>query len=201
MMLSDQDILTAITAGALLVEPPLANTDMSAPAPLQPASIEVTLAPRFLVPTSRLVPLPIDPRGDQAHLFDTAEVEPGQHLVLPPGGFVLGCTEQTFGFSATLAGQLEGKSSLARLGLQVHSTAGFVDPGFHGQITLELSNQNGLWPIGLWPGMRIGQMFVFRLSSPAMRPYGSTALLGSRYQGQMGPTATRPWARVPASTA
>jgi dCTP deaminase len=106
--------------------------------------------------------------------------------VLHPGEFVLGSTFELVTLADDLAGRLEGKSSLGRLGLLTHSTAGFIDPGFSGHITLELSNVANL-PITLWPGMKIGQLCIFRLSSSAEHPYGSSEA-GSRYQGQRGPT-------------
>ncbi len=109
--------------------------------------------------------------------------------MLHPGEFVLGSTFESVTLPDDLAGRLEGKSSLGRLGLLTHSTAGFIDPGFTGHITLELSNVANL-PITLWPGMKIGQLCLFRLSSPAERPYGSAGV-GSRYQGQRGPTPSR----------
>ncbi len=200
VLLSDRDLLAAMTSGEVLVDPPLAeqiNADPGGPSPLQPASLEVTLAGEFMAPARGHIGS-VDPREDSAHLFQPIRPVPGRCLVLHPGRFILGSTAERFTFSAAAAGQLEGKSSLARLGLQVHSTAGFIDPGFTGQITLELSN-HGDWPLELWPGMRIGQMFVFRLSSPADRPYGSSPFLGSRYQGQAGPTPARRWRRVAAT--
>ncbi|HEY7174211.1 MAG TPA: dCTP deaminase, partial [Micromonosporaceae bacterium] len=113
----------------------------------------------------------------------------GQPFVLHPGEFVLASTLEVITLGDQLAGRLEGKSSLGRLGLLTHSTAGFIDPGFSGHVTLELSNVANL-PINLWPGMKIGQLCMFRLSSPAEHPYGS-AVYGSRYQGQRGPTPSR----------
>jgi dCTP deaminase len=115
--------------------------------------------------------------------------------ILHPGKFVLGSTIEKVRLGHQLAGRLEGKSSLGRLGLLVHSTAGFIDPGFSGRVTLELSNVATL-PIRLRPGMKIGQLGVLRLSSPVLRPYGS-AELGSRYQGQLGPTESRAWRDFP----
>ncbi|MCL2464679.1 MAG: dCTP deaminase, partial [Micrococcales bacterium] len=119
------------------------------------------------------------------------EVAPGESMVLHPGEFVLGSTYEGVTLPDDVAARLEGKSSLGRLGLLTHSTAGFVDPGFTGHVTLELSNVATL-PIKLWPGMKVGQLCFFRLSSPAQRPYGAGAT-GSRYQGQRGPTASRSW--------
>src|SRR5699024_2416381 len=119
-------------------------------------------------------------------MFEPAAGDP---FVLHPGEFVLGATLERVELPDDLAGRLEGKSSLGRLGLLTHSTAGFIDPGFGGHITLELSNVANL-PITLWPGMKIGQLCLFRLSSPAEAPYGS-ASTGSKYQGQRGPTASK----------
>ena len=117
------------------------------------------------------------------------ETRGDEPFILHPGEFVLGSTYEQVTLPDDIAARLEGKSSLGRLGLLTHSTAGFVDPGFTGHITLELSNVATL-PIKLWPGMKIGQLCFFRLSSPAMRPYGSGEY-ASRYQGQRGPTASR----------
>jgi len=131
----------------------------------------------------------IDPSLDQPDLTRLVEVEPDESFVLHPGEFVLGATFEAVTLPDDVAARLEGKSSLGRLGLLTHSTAGFIDPGFSGHVTLELSNVATL-PITLWPGMKIGQLCFFRLSSPAEHPYGSDAS-GSRYQGQRGPTASR----------
>ena len=117
------------------------------------------------------------------------EVGDGEAFVLHPGEFVLGSTWEQVSLPATVAARLEGKSSLGRLGLLTHSTAGFIDPGFSGHVTLELSNMATL-PVKLWPGMKIGQLCFFRLSSEAEHPYGSQKY-GSRYQGQRGPTPSR----------
>ncbi|MEP7018750.1 MAG: dCTP deaminase, partial [Actinomycetota bacterium] len=117
------------------------------------------------------------------------EVERDEPFILHPGEFVLGSSFEVVTLPDDLAARLEGKSSLGRLGLVTHSTAGFVDPGFSGHVTLELSNVATL-PIKLWPGMKVGQLCFFKLSSPAENPYGS-AKYGSRYQGQRGPTASR----------
>lgn len=118
------------------------------------------------------------------------EVDPDEPFVLHPGEFVLGSTLELITLPDDVAARLEGKSSLGRLGLLTHSTAGFIDPGFTGHVTLELSNVATL-PIILWPGMKIGQMCFFALSSAAERPYGSDPATGNRYQGQRGPTASR----------
>ena len=131
----------------------------------------------------------IDPAADQPDLTRLVEAAPGEPFVLHPGEFVLGSTYEAVTLPDDIAARLEGKSSLGRLGLLTHSTAGFIDPGFSGHVTLELSNVATL-PILLWPGMKIGQMCFFRLSSASEHPYGSSQY-GSRYQGQRGPTASR----------
>jgi dCTP deaminase len=131
----------------------------------------------------------IDPAEDQpelTHLIETPAFEP---FILHPGEFVLGSTFELVTLPDDIAARLEGKSSLGRLGLLTHSTAGFIDPGFSGHVTLELSNVATL-PIKLWPGMKIGQLCFFRLSSPTDNPYGSGPY-GNRYQNQRGPTASR----------
>jgi dCTP deaminase len=131
----------------------------------------------------------IDPAEEQEDLTRLVEVGVDEPFILHPGEFVLGSTYEVISLADDLAARLEGKSSLGRLGLLTHSTAGFIDPGFSGHVTLELSNVATL-PIKLWPGMKIGQVCVFRLTSPAEHPYGS-AIYGSRYQGQRGPTQSR----------
>ena len=131
----------------------------------------------------------IDPKLKQDDLTTLVEVPEGEPFVLHPGEFVLGSTLERFTLANTIAARLEGKSSLGRLGLLTHSTAGFIDPGFDGCITLELANVSNL-PITLWPGMPVVQLAIFTLSSPAEVPYGSGAL-GSKYQGQRGPPPSR----------
>lgn len=181
MLLSDRDIRAAIGEGKFRIDP---FEDRH----VQPASVDVTLGDEFRVLDNHQAAF-IDPQRDQAHLYRPVEVKPGQCFVLHPGEFVLGCTGETFELPGDLAARVEGKSSLGRLGLLTHSTAGWVDPGFRGQLTLELANVATL-PVKLWPGMRIGQLCLFRCSSPAQFPYGSGEL-GSRYQGQWGPTPSR----------
>src|SRR5919202_224273 len=155
---------------------------------VQPSSVDVRLDRFFRTFENHRYPH-IDPAADQPDL--TREVEPAgdEPFILHPGEFVLGATLDVVTLPDDLAGRLEGKSSLGRLGLLTHSTAGFIDPGFTGHIPLELSNVANL-PITLWPGMKIGQLCLFRLSSAAEHPYGS-AVYGSRYQGQRGPTPSR----------
>lgn len=181
VLLSDRDIRAALNDGRLRVSPLGERA-------IQPASIDVRLDHRFRV-FHNARRTHIDPRRPQDDLTVLVEARDDQPFVLHPGEFALGCTLETVTLPADLAARLEGKSSLGRLGLLVHSTAGFIDPGFTGSVTLELSNVSTL-PIMLWPGLRIGQLCVFRLSSPAERPYG-TPSLGSRYQGQDGPTVSR----------
>ena len=183
MLLSDRDLHEAISSGRLGLTP----YDR---AMLQPASVDVRLDRQFRVfenhRTSR-----IDPAQEQPELTRLVEPGDGEPFVLHPGEFVLASTYELVSLPDDLAARLEGKSSLGRLGLVTHSTAGFIDPGFEGHVTLELSNLATL-PILLWPGMKVGQLAVFQMTGPAEFPYGS-AVRGSRYQGQRGPTASRSW--------
>ena len=181
MLLSDRDIKAEIDGGRVRLEP-------YDEAMVQPSSIDVRLDKYFRLFDNHRYPF-IDPAEDQPELTRLIEVEHGEPLILHPGEFVLGSSFEVVTLPGDLAARLEGKSSLGRLGLLTHSTAGFVDPGFSGHVTLELSNAATL-PIKLWPGMKVGQLCFFRLSSPAENPYGS-AKYGSRYQGQRGPTASR----------
>jgi dCTP deaminase len=183
VLLSDRDLRAEIESGGLVVDP---YDD----ALVQPSSIDVRLDRFFRVFENHRYPH-IDPAEEQPEL--TREVAPadGEPFILHPGEFVLGSTYEVIGLGDYLAARLEGKSSLGRLGLLTHSTAGFIDPGFNGHVTLELSNVATL-PIKLWPGMKIGQVCVLRLTSAAEHPYGS-AVYGSRYQGQRGPTPSRSW--------
>jgi dCTP deaminase len=181
VLLSDRDIRAEVEAGRVLLDP-------YEPELIQPSSIDVRLDRYFRLFDNHKYAV-IDPAIDQPDRTRLVDVEVGEALVLHPGEFVLGSTYERVELPDDVAARLEGKSSLGRLGLLTHSTAGFIDPGFAGHVTLELSNVATL-PILLWPGMKIGQMCFFRLSSPAERPYGSGAA-GSRYQGQRGPTASR----------
>jgi dCTP deaminase len=182
VLLSDRDLRKELDAGRLVVDP-------YDPAMLQPSSIDVRLDRYFRVfDNSRYTH--IDPSIQQDELTSLVEQSnDDEPFVLHPGEFVLGSTFESVSLPDDLAGRLEGKSSLGRLGLLTHSTAGFIDPGFTGHITLELSNVANL-PITLWPGMKIGQLCLFQLTSAAEHPYGSTKA-GSRYQGQRGPTPSR----------
>lgn len=155
---------------------------------VQPASIDVRLDRYFRIFENHRYET-IDPAADQSELTRMVSPEGSDPFVLHPGEFVLGATYEHVALPDDVAARLEGKSSLGRLGLLTHSTAGFIDPGFRGHVTLELSNMATL-PIKLYPGMKVGQLCFFRLSSPADHPYGS-ATTGSHYQGQRGPTASR----------
>jgi len=181
MLLSDRDIKAELDSGRIGLEP-------YESAMIQPSSIDVRLDRFFRLFDNHKYAV-IDPAEDQPDLTRLVEPEGDDPFVLHPGEFVLGSTYESVTLPDDVAARLEGKSSLGRLGLLTHSTAGFIDPGFTGHVTLELSNVATL-PIKLWPGMKIGQMCFFRLSSPAEAPYGSGAS-GSRYQGQRGPTASR----------
>ena len=181
MLLSDRDTRAAIDQGRITLEP--YDAEM-----VQPSSVDVRIDRYFRVFENHRYPH-IDPSVEQAELTRLVEPEGDEPFILHPGEFVLGSTYEVVTLPDDVAARVEGKSSLGRLGLLTHSTAGFIDPGFTGHITLELSNVANL-PITLWPGMKIGQLCLFRLSSPAENPYGSGAT-GSRYQGQRGPTPSR----------
>lgn len=181
MLLSDRDIRAELESGRIKLDP--LDLDF-----VQPASIDVRLDRYFRLFDNHRYPV-IDPAENQSELTRLVDVGADGDLVLHPGEFVLGSTYEVVTLPDNIAARLEGKSSLGRLGLLTHSTAGFIDPGFSGHVTLELSNTATL-PIRLYPGMKVGQMCFFRLSSPAEHPYGSAAT-GSHYQGQRGPTASR----------
>ncbi len=183
MLLSDRDIRAEVQSGRVRVEP--YDDGM-----IQPSSIDVRLDRFFRVFENHKYSV-IDPSVEQSELTREVEVKPKEFFILHPGEFVLASTYEVITLPDDVAGRLEGKSSLGRLGLLTHSTAGFIDPGFSGHITLELSNVANL-PVKLFPGMKIGQLCLIRLTSPAEHPYGS-AVYGSRYQGQRGPTPSRSW--------
>ncbi|MDR3035113.1 MAG: dCTP deaminase [Kitasatospora sp.] len=181
MLLSDNDIRAEIDKGRVVIDP-------FEPSMVQPSSIDVRLDRFFRVFENHRYPH-IDPSEEQPDLTRLVEPEKDDAFILHPGEFVLASTYEVITLPDDVASRLEGKSSLGRLGLLTHSTAGFIDPGFSGHVTLELSNVATL-PIKLYPGMKIGQLCLFRLSSPAEHPYGSERY-GSRYQGQRGPTPSR----------
>ncbi|GAA4843323.1 dCTP deaminase [Actinomycetospora corticicola] len=181
MLLSDRDIRAEIAAGRVALEP----FDETL---LQPSSVDLRLDRHFRTFNNHAY-THIDPALQQDDLTRMVEPADDEAFVLHPGEFVLGSTYEVISLPDDVAGRLEGKSSLGRLGLLTHSTAGFIDPGFSGHVTLELSNVANL-PIRLWPGMKVGQLCLFRLSSPSEHPYGSE-IYGSRYQDQRGPTPSR----------
>ena len=179
-VLSDHDIRAALEAGQIRLDP-------YDPSDLQPSSVDLHLDRSFRVFRNNRYAF-IDVRAVQPDLTELLRVEDDEPFILHPGEFVLGQTVEWVELPTDLVARLEGKSSLGRLGLLIHSTAGYVDPGWKGNLTLELSNVANL-PIALYFGMRIGQISFLRLSSPVDRPYGSPELR-SRYQGQSEPTAS-----------
>jgi dCTP deaminase len=181
MLLSDRDIRSEISEGRIGLDP-------WDPAMVQPSSVDVRLDRAFRLFDNHRYAF-IDPAVDQPELTHLIEVADDEPFILHPGEFVLASTYEVISLPDDVAARLEGKSSLGRLGLVTHATAGFIDPGFSGHVTLELSNVATL-PIKLWPGMKIGQFCFFRLSSAAEHPYGSGPY-ANRYQGQRGPTASR----------
>lgn len=181
MVLSDHDIKQGIKNGKIIIDP-LDSAD------IQPSSVDLHLDHRFQVFHNSRYAF-IDVRKPMDDLMDLVEISDDQPFILHPGEFVLGSTIENITLSNDIVARLEGKSSLGRLGLLIHSTAGYVDPGWQGRLTLELSNVANL-PITLYQGMKIGQLSFLELSSPAENPYGSKAV-GSRYRGQDGPTPSR----------
>ena len=181
VLLSDKDIKAEIESGRVGIDP-------YEPTMVQPSSIDVRLDRFFRVFENHRYPH-IDPSVEQSDLTREVEAIGDEPFVLHPGEFVLGSTYEVVTLPNNVAARLEGKSSLGRLGLLTHSTAGFIDPGFSGHVTLELANVATL-PILLYPGMKIGQVCFFQMTSEAEHPYGSS-VYGSRYQGQRGPTPSR----------
>ena len=181
MIFSDRDIKKAIQAGRIEIDP----YDMDY---VQPSSVDLRVDRFFRVFENHRYPY-IDPKAHQPHLTKEVEVDPEGSFILHPNEFVLGSTFERVRLADDIVARLEGKSSLGRLGLLIHSTAGFVDPGFDGYLTLELANVSNL-PIAIYPEMKIGQVSFYQMSSPAEHPYGSGEA-GSKYQGQRGPTASR----------
>ena len=179
-VLSDRDIRAALEEGAVRIDP-------YDPQDLQPSSVDLHLDRSFRVFRNNRYPY-IDVRVDQPDLTELLTIADDEPFILHPGEFVLGQTLEWVELPNDLVARLEGRSSLGRLGLLIHSTAGYVDPGWKGNLTLELSNVANL-PIALYSGMRIGQISFFKMSSPVERPYGSPELR-SRYQGQKEPTAS-----------
>ena len=183
MILSDRTIREELAAGRIGIDP----LDESC---IQPSSVDLRLDRLFRVFLNHTMPV-IDVRKDLSDLTREVEIDEGDAFILHPGEFVLGSSFEQISLPDDLVARIEGKSSLGRLGLLIHSTAGFIDAGFSGHITLELSNVANL-PITLYPGMKIGQVSFLRMTTPADVPYGS-AKVGSKYQGQRGPTPSRYW--------
>ena len=180
MILSDRDIRAAIEAGRIVIDP-------YTPESIQPSSVDLHIDRRFRVFRNNRYPY-IDVRTDQPELTELVEIDGDDPFILHPGEFVLGSTLERVALPDDLVARLEGKSSLGRLGLLIHSTAGYVDPGWDGNLTLELSNVASL-PITLYCGMKIGQISFQRLTSPVEIGYGDERI-GSKYRGQTDPTAS-----------
>jgi dCTP deaminase len=181
LIYSDRTIKESISSGKIAIEP-------YEPSYVQPSSVDLRVGNGFRVFVNHRYS-EIDPRAPQADLTQLVEVGEEEPFMLHPGEFVLGSTLERVRLGVDVVARLEGKSSLGRLGLLIHSTAGFIDPGFEGHITLELSNVATL-PIAIFPGMKIGQISFYQMTTAAEYPYGSPEL-GSKYQGQSGPTASR----------
>src|ERR1700745_1251285 len=180
MVLSDRTIRALIDEGQIEIDP-------YDPSLLQPSSVDVRVDRYFRVFRNSRYPF-IDVKAEQEDLTELVRLE-HEPFILPPGEFVLGSTLERVRLPDDLVARLEGKSSLGRLGLLIHSTAGFIDPGWDGHVTLELSNVATL-PITIYPGMKIGQISFMQMTEPAANPYGSSTL-GSKYKGQEGPTPSR----------
>ena len=181
MILSDRDVKAQIDAGRIVIEPYDATC-------IQPSSVDVKISNLFRVFRNHTAGV-FDVKKDMTDLTELVEIPLDGVFMLHPGEFVLGSTLERVGVPDDLVARVEGKSSLGRLGLLIHSTAGFIDAGFDGHVTLELANVANL-PITLYPGMKIGQVSFMKMTSPAENPYGSGAK-GSKYQGQRGPTPSR----------
>src|SRR6478736_10199238 len=179
MILSDRTIREELEAGRIEIDPLLPNS-------IQPSSVDLHVDRYFRVFRNHTMSH-IDVKQNLEELTELVEMKDDDPFMLHPGEFVLGSTLERVALPTDLVARLEGKSSLGRLGLLIHSTAGFVDAGWDGQLTLELSNVANL-PITLYPTMKIGQISFFKLTSPAETPYGAA---GNKYQGQRGPTPSR----------
>jgi dCTP deaminase len=182
MILSDRTIREEIAAGRIVIDP--LDEDC-----IQPSSVDLRLDRLFRVFLNHTMPV-IDVKENLEELTRLVEIGEDDAFILHPGEFVLASTSEQLTLPNDIVARIEGKSSLGRLGLLIHSTAGFIDAGFSGHITLELSNVANL-PITLYPGMKIGQVSFLRMTTPADVPYGSTAR--SKYQNQRGPTPSRYW--------
>lgn len=182
MVLSDRSIREELACGRIVIKP----MDESC---IQPASVDIHLDSAIRIFRPWKPPYYIDLRQELDQLTEIEEIPQNGHFALGPGQFVLGSTVEHVELPDDIIGRLEGKSSLGRIGLLIHATAGYVDPGWKGKLTLELSNVSAM-PILLYPGMKISQISFHRMTTPADRPYGSPGL-GSKYQGQDAPTPTR----------
>jgi dCTP deaminase len=187
VVLSDRSISEELESGGIVIEPLGEGC-------IQPSSVDLHVDRYFRVFRNDTTPF-IDPKRAQEDLTELVEVDDGQTFILHPGEFVLGSTLERVALGNDLVARLEGKSSLGRLGLLIHSTAGFVDAGWDGHLTLELSNVANL-PIAIYPGMKIGQISFLRMTTEAERPYGSDAT-ASKYKGQQGPTPSRYYLNFP----
>ena len=183
MILSDRTIKEEVAAGRIIIEP----FDLAA---VQPSSVDLRLDHRFVVFRNHTFSH-IDVKANLEELTANVEASDEKPFILHPGEFVLGSTAERIAIPSDLVGRIEGKSSLGRLGLLIHTTAGFVDAGWDGQLTLEFSNVASQ-PISLYPGMKIGQISCIQMTTKADNPYG-TGTLGSKYQGQKGPRPSRYW--------
>ncbi len=184
MILSDREIEAALDSRRIVIDP-MFDRNLQ----VQPCSVDLRLGSRFALFKPSATPF-IDPsEHDSSEFTELTAVEEGHMFVLHPGEFVLGCTMERVEVPDDLLAKVDGRSSLGRLAILIHATAGFIDPGFRGTITLELSNVGRL-PVALRPGMRICQISFETLTSPARRPYGSHHR-GSKYQDQSGPTPSR----------
>ena len=183
MMLSDRSLREALDAGRIEIDPLGDNA-------IQPSSIDLRLAAQFRIFRNHTMGH-IDVKQDLSDLTEMLTMPDDEPFILHPGEFVLGSTLERVKVPVDLVARIEGKSSLGRLGLLIHSTAGFVDAGWNGQLTLELSNVASL-PITLYPGLKIGQISFMQMTTPADQPYGSGEV-GSKYQDQIGPVASRYW--------
>ncbi len=182
MILSDRDIKKEIKNKRLTITPYNSNF-------VQPASYDVTLGSevRVFKNTQKAY---LDVKEDASGFMELIKIPKSKPLIVHPGEFMLGTTLERVSLPDDIVGQLNGRSSLGRLGLIIHATAGYVDPGFEGFLTLEMTNVSNI-PIALYPGMRIGQIAFLKLSSPSEKPYGPAK--GSKYKGQKGPTESRIW--------
>jgi len=187
MVLSDRTIRQLVASGRIRIDP-FDSDDV------QPSSVDLHLGVDFQVFRNSRYPY-IDPSREQAGLTERVDASAEEPFVLHPGEFVLGTTVERITLPDDIVARLEGKSSLGRLGLLIHSTAGYVDPGWDGRLTLELSNVANL-PIVLTPGMKIGQISFAQMTTPVDRPYGSSGL-GSKYQGQDEATPSKAYLNRP----